>query len=422
MNKQKLYDAYTGILREELQTAMGCTEPIAIAYCAALAAQTLGCPPERYVARCSGNIIKNTKSVTVPQTGGLRGIEAAVLAGAVGGDPGRRLEVLAGVGDAQRAQIRKQLAAHAVEVQLLDTPHALHIIVECRAGAQSASAEIIDAHTNVGAVYKNGELLHAALPAAQTSAQDERELLNVRDILAYAREVPLASVRDVLERQIECNSAIAAEGLRGDWGACVGKTLLRSEDTPRTRLKAVAAAGSDARMSGCPLPVVINSGSGNQGMAASLPVIEYARQKGIPHEMLLRALCVSNLLSVHQKTGIGKLSAFCGATSAATGSAAAIAFLDGQDYDCITKTIENSLATVGGMLCDGAKASCGAKIATALECALTGYEMAKSGEGFRCGEGIVKSDVEQTIETVGRIASEGMKGTDQVILETMLEQ
>ncbi|MGI6402745.1 MAG: serine dehydratase subunit alpha family protein [Oscillospiraceae bacterium] len=414
---------YTAILHQELKVAMGCTEPIAIAYCAAYARKVLGAQPVRYVAHCSGNIIKNAKAVTVPQTGGLKGIEAAVLAGSIGGDPSLELEVLTTVTPEHQEEIRRQLAANAVELALLDTPHSLHIVVECYAqDGSSASAEIVDTHTNIGQVKKNGEVIRQRREATAQETSSGREELNVRDILIYADTVDLDDVRDVLERQIELNMEISREGLTNTWGTSVGKTLLEQCADDRCRLRAIAAAGSDARMNGCALPVVINSGSGNQGMTVSIPVIEYARMIGAEHDKLLRALCVSNLCAIHQKTGIGRLSAYCGAVSAATGSAAGIAYLDGQDYNCIAQTIINSLGNISGMICDGAKSSCAAKIASALESALLGYDMAKAGRGFQDGEGIVKGDVEETIKNVGRMASKGMHCTDLEVLRIMIDQ
>ncbi len=412
---------YTKFLHEELVPAMGCTEPIAIAYGAAYARKVLGKPAERYEVECSGNIIKNVKAVTVPQTGGLKGIEAAVLAGAIGGDADRELEVLSTVNQADLCEIRRGLEERVVAVKPLDSTHTLHIIIHAFAGGDSACVEIIDTHNNVGKVVKNGQVIHQRVEIAAQDDISERRTLNMEDILEYADRVDLTLVRDVLERQINYNSAISREGLGGKWGAAVGKTLLDTCGAGiRVRAEAAAAAGSDARMSGCAMPVVINSGSGNQGMTVSLPVIEYARELGVSHEKLLRALCVSNLVAIHQKTDIGRLSAFCGAVSAATGAAAGIAYMEGASYAVIAQTVVNSLANVGGMVCDGAKPSCAAKIVSALESAFLGYELAKRGRGFYDGEGIVKADVEATIASVGRMASVGMRSTDREILNIMI--
>ncbi len=414
---------YTSILKEELLPALGCTEPIALAYGAAYARKLLGKVPTAYRVQCSGNMIKNTKAVTVPQTEGMRGIEAAVLSGAIGGDPERKLEVLTSVTHAHLEEVKKALEAGIVTVEPLDTTHTLHIIIRVEADGEYASVEIIDTHTGLGNVEKNGQVIHQRQTGGGGGGvHTDRSSLSVKGVLDFAASVDLEEVREVLERQIAYNSAISEEGLVNDWGASVGKTLLEySGQDIRTQLKAAAAAGSDARMSGCTLPVIINSGSGNQGITVSMPVILYAKHIGASHEKLLRALCVSNLMAIHQKTGIGRLSAFCGAVSAATGAAAGIAWLDGAEYDVIAQTITNSLGNVGGMVCDGAKASCAAKIASALESALLGYEMAKEERGFVDGEGIVKADVEGTIASVGRMAAVGMHSTDQEILHIMVD-
>lgn len=400
---------------------MGCTEPIAIAYGAAYAVKLLGRLPERYVVSCSGNIIKNVKAVTVPQTGGLRGIEAAVLAGAIGGNSDARLEVLAGMTADSIEQVHRALELKNVEVKRLVTSHTLHIIIELFSGSDTVSVELIDGHTSLGNVIKNGEYLNRRSQTAATAEPQTERSLSVKDILDYAREVDLADVSDVLDRQIAYNTAISDEGLKNSWGAGIGRIVLEVNGrTERARLIARAAAGSDARMNGCSLPVVINSGSGNQGMTVSLPVIEYAAIHGISHDRLLRALCVSNLTAIHQKTSIGKLSAFCGAVSAAVGSAVGIAYLDGADYETICCTIENALGNVSGMVCDGAKSSCAAKISSALESALLGYDMAKRKVVFQSGEGIIGDTVEDTISSVGRMASKGMSGTDAEIIDIMI--
>ena len=416
---------YTRILEQELQVAMGCTEPIAVAYAAAYAKQLLGKNPTRCIARCSGNIIKNVKAVTVPQTGGLKSIETAVLAGVHGGDADRKLEVLSTVTDADRVEIRKDLEAGIVKVELLETNHTLHFILEFLADNDTVSVEIIDTHTNLGTVIKNGKILHKASVASCDSEaktfEDDRSDMTLRDVLAYANEVNLADVQELLERQIACNCAISQEGLTNDWGARVGKTLISVGGLSLfNQMKAAAAAGSDARMNGCALPVVINSGSGNQGMTVSLPVICYAKEKEFSNEELLRALCAANLTAIYQKTSIGRLSAFCGVVSAATGAMTGIAYLDGASYEMIAQSITNSLANVGGMVCDGAKASCASKIASAVESALLGYELAKQADGFADGEGIVGANVDETIANIGRMASQGMRETDEEILRIMI--
>lgn len=415
---------YTHILEQELQVAMGCTEPIAVAYGAAYGKQLLGKTPTKVIARCSGNIIKNVKAVTVPQTGGLKSIETAVLAGIHGGDADRKLEVLTTLTDDDRAQIRKDLEAGLVTVELLNTCHNLHIVLELCAEDDVVSVEIVDSHTNLGRVSKNGAVLHELEQSSgEQDDGDDRSGMTLRGILDFANEVDLDLVRFVLERQIQCNTAISQEGLTQDWGARVGKTLLAvGGKSTFNQMKAAAAAGSDARMSGCALPVVINSGSGNQGMTVSLPVICYARENGIGDDALLRGLCVANLTAIYQKTSIGRLSAFCGVVSAATGAMAGVAYLDGASYEVMAQSINNSLANVGGMVCDGAKASCAGKIASAVESAMLGYELAKQSDGFVSGEGIVGDTVDQTIANVGRMASQGMQETDKEILRIMIGQ
>lgn len=421
MTNTQTLQAYTAILRDELKTAMGCTEPIALAYAAAYAKSLLDKMPDACRVLCSGNIVKNVKAVTVPQTGGLKGIEAAVLAGLIGGDATRQLEVLTALCDADRTALRKAMGSGLVTVKLLETEHLLHIVIELAAGADTVSVELVDGHTNLGRVVHNGAVLHERTSDTAQESALRYDLLTVSGILAYAQDVSLCDIGPLLEEQIEKNTQIAEEGLTNDWGAAVGKTLLAcSSDTVWTRARATAAAGSDARMNGCAMPVVINSGSGNQGMTVSLPVVVYAREKKLPHDALLRGLCVSNLIAIRQKREIGKLSAFCGAVCAAVGAAAGIAYLDGEAYETISQTIVNAIASIGGMVCDGAKSSCAGKIASALDCAFLGYEMARKGHGYHSGDGLVKDDVEQTIDSVGIMARDGMRATDQEILRLMV--
>ena len=368
-------DAYVRIIKDELVAAMGCTEPIAIAYCAAKAARTLGCEPERMRVACSGNIIKNVKGVVVPNSGGRKGIDTAAALGAVGGKPECGLEVIADVTREQQERAAQLLAQDGFCVcDVLESPDNLHIRVTAEAGEHSAMVEIRGEHTNIVRVEKDGKVLFSAEDpvAAQTDTVDElshlKESLSVEQILIFADEVDLALVREPLEAQINSNSRIALEGLKNDYGVRVGKALLQrgQGDDWVLRAKAAAAAGSDARMSGCALPVVINSGSGNQGITVSMPVIEYAREINAGHDRLLRALIVSNLISIHQKRFLGSLSAYCGATSAACGAVCGIAYLCGYGYETIANIITNTIATIGGMVCDGAKPSCAAKIASAL--------------------------------------------------------
>ncbi len=416
----ELWRQYTAILQAELVPALGCTEPIAIAYAAAVARHTLGRMPEQLTAQCSGNIIKNVKGVIVPGTGDMKGIETAAVLGAVGGDPSRGLEVLEGITPAHVEQTRANLGI--CQVELLPGEAGLHILLTAAADGDRALVEIRDEHTNIVRIEKNDQLLLEKKPAptADTAPALDYSCLSVRSILDFAENTPLDNLIPILDRQIACNTAISREGLSGDWGANVGRMLRQVYgDDVKTRAKASAAAGSDARMSGCVLPVVINSGSGNQGMTVSLPVIEYARELGADQERLYRALLVSNLVAIRQKTGIGRLSAYCGAVSAACGAGTAITWLAGGSYEQIANTITNTLANVSGIVCDGAKPSCAAKIASAVDAALMAHYMAMNHETFHAGEGIVQNELEQTIESVGRLGREGMRETDIEVLHIM---
>ena len=410
------------ILEEELLPAMGCTEPISIAYAAAKARQLLGREPERLLVEVSGNILKNVKSVVVPHTGGLRGIRAAALAGALIGDPDAELEVLSRVSREQIASLAPALERVTVEVRFADTPHIFDIMIRAFAGEDSSFVRIAGHHTNLVCLRRNGEtLLSKPLDAAREEETD-RSVLTVERIVAFAEQAELDPVRPLLERQIEYNMAIAEEGLRNSYGANIGKTLLKGhEDCLDYQMRAYAAAASDARMSGCELPVVINSGSGNQGITASVPVIVYARETGKSEEELLRALLVSNLVTIHLKTGIGRLSAYCGAVSAGCGAAAGIAYLQGGGFHKIAHVIVNAVAVTSGIVCDGAKASCAAKIAAAVDAGLLGLSMFRDGNQFYGGDGIVKKGVENTISNVGRLARDGMRETDKEIIRLMLE-
>jgi len=426
--------AYIAILREELVPAMGCTEPIAVAFAAAKARETLGAMPAAIEIFCSANIVKNVKGVTVPNTGGLRGIDAAAIAGTISNHPEKKLEVLQPLTDEDRAEIARLLAAKYCAAHLAEGIEGLFIdaraYLKDKSGQirQSSRVVIEKTHTGITRIEKNGEVLYSIEnPGCGESyiSADRREyaLLNVRDILAFAESVDLEEVSDVIRNQISMNSAISDEGLRNDYGVSVGKTLLkyRTNDV-RLRARARAAAGSDARMAGCAMPVVINSGSGNQGLTVSLPVIEYARELGKDEATLIRALVISNLVALEQKEYIGKLSAYCGAVSAAVGSAAAIAWLEGASYEQIAATITNGIATADGIICDGAKSSCAAKIATALEATLTGMEIGvKQGKSYQNGEGLVGADVEETIRNIGVVGSTGMKPTDVEIIKLMLK-
>ncbi|MBD9184440.1 MAG: serine dehydratase subunit alpha family protein [Clostridiales bacterium] len=417
------YETYVRILKEELLPAMGCTEPIAIAYCAAIAGKTLGVLPERVLVEASGNMIKNVKSVVVPNTDGLRGIEAAAAAGLVAGNPDRLLEVIAEVSPAQKEAIQEYLSRKCIQVRPKADGEILDIVVHGWAGGHEAQVRIAGKHTNVVLIRLDDRVLREGSPKiGRTGGQAERELLNIADILDFAETADLADVRKTLDRQISCNMAISQEGLTHDWGANIGKVLLGSyPDDIRIRARAAAAAGSDARMSGCELPVVINSGSGNQGITASVPVVTYARYLGVGEEKTYRALLVSNLVTIHLKTGIGRLSAYCGAVSAGCGAGCGIAYLQGGDLRCISHTLVNALAIDSGIVCDGAKASCAAKIASAVDAGILGYEMFCQGQQFRGGDGLLSKGVENTIRNISRLGSVGMRETDTEIIQIMTQ-
>lgn len=416
------YTQYLQILREELIPAMGCTEPIAMAYAAAKAREVLGALPEKIDIVISGNIIKNVKSVIVPNTGGLKGITAAIAAGAAVGKADRQLEVLADVKEDEIPKIGQLMESCAMTVMKSESDKLLDIDLHMYRGRDNVRLRITDFHTNIVLIEKNGEVLLRKDSSSDDGGETDRGVLNVRDIIEFAECVDIEDVRELLEKQIEYNYAISEEGLHGEYGASVGKTLLetRGEDV-RVRARAQAAAGSDARMSGCEMPVVIVSGSGNQGMTASLPVIVYARDMGASHERLLRALVVSNLITIHQKTPIGRLSAFCGAISAGCGAAAGVAWLTDGTYEAVSATITNTLGMISGTVCDGAKPSCATKIASAVEAGLLGFDLYEKGKGLHGGDGILKDNVEKTIESVGQLAREGMRETDTEILDIMLE-
>ncbi len=424
---QKTYQDYVNILKEELVPAMGCTEPIAIAYAAAVARKTLGQVAQRMEVEASGNIIKNVKSVFVPGTGGLRGIPAAAAAGMAAGDPDLELEVLSRVGEPEKKAIQDYLEATPIAVKLADSPFIFDITIRAWAGEDSALVRIVNYHTNIVRIEKNGETLREVeAQAAQEEGLTDKSVLSVEGILEFAREAQLADVEETIGRQIRYNTAIAQEGLRGDYGANIGRVLLSTYgDDVKIRARAMAAAGSDARMNGCGLPVVIVSGSGNQGLTASLPVIEYAKELGVDQETLYRALLVSDLITIHLKSEIGRLSAYCGAVSAGCGSGAGVAYLYGRDKSPkellrdVSHTIVNALAVTSGIVCDGAKASCAAKISSAVDAGLLGFYMYQNGQQFRGGDGIVSKGVEETIRNIGLLATEGMRETDREILDIM---
>lgn len=412
---------YIRILREELRPAMGCTEPIAIAYAAAKARDVLGAMPDRLLAEVSGNIVKNVKSVVIPHTGGLRGIPAAVAAGCAAGDAGAELSVLSQVTSAQAEGIAVYLEKTPIEVRCAEDAHIFDIRITAFRGGNSAYVRIADYHTNLVCIRRNGETLLERECVTREEGLTDRSCLSIAGIVEFADSVDPEAVAPILEEQISCNMAIAEEGLRNNYGANIGKTLLRMGNDLNSKMRAWAAAASDARMNGCELPVVINSGSGNQGITASVPVIVCAREMGKSREELLRALCVSNLVTIHQKTGIGRLSAYCGAVSAGVGAGAGVAYLKGGDYEMIAHTVVNAVAVTSGIICDGAKASCAAKIASAVDAGLLGLAMYENGNQFFGGDGIVKKGVENTIATVARLARVGMEQTDKEIIHLMME-
>lgn len=424
MNDNKLYDTYVEILRSELVLALGCTEPIAIALAGAKVRQVLGCMPERIQVECSGNVVKNVKGVTVPHSGGRKGIETAAVLGVVGGNAAAELEVLQSVTDEHLVELAKLMDTKGFcQCELIENVENLYIVITAFAGEHSASVAIKDRHTNIVSIIKDGKVIYEQKDEERKLSGADKSLLSVRNILHFADEIEIEKIQGIIEIQIQANTAISQEGLSGDYGASVGKTLLKFYgDDIKTRAKAAAAAGSDARMSGCAMPVVINSGSGNQGMTVSLPVIEYAKELGASHDKLIRALAVSNLVSILQKRYIGSLSAYCGAVSAACGSGAGIAYLYGASYEQICQTIVNTLANVGGIVCDGAKPSCAAKIASSVDAAIMGYMLTMAGKGFEPGEGIVKDDIEETIRAIGHIGKDGMHATDLEILRIMLQE
>lgn len=417
------YQAYLNILREELLPAMGCTEPIAIAYAAAKVREVLGVEPDTVLIEASRNIIKNVKSVVVPNTDGLKGLEASAVAGIVGGNPAKALEVLSNIDDADRQKIRGFLKTKEVKVVETTSGLIFDLVVTVSAEENTASVQISHYHTNIVLITKNGEVIYKEHPCEEieTVSLTDRSIMNVRDILDFAESVDLKEVEDLLQQQIDYNSAIATEGLENKWGASIGSIILNTwGDDVKVRAKARAAAASDARMSGCDLPVVIVSGSGNQGITASVPVIEYAKELDSDRDTLLRALIVSNLVTIHQKTGIGRLSAYCGVVSAGCGAGAGIAWLHGGRFEEVAHTIVNALATASGIICDGAKPSCAAKIAISVEAGILGFVMFQNGQQFYGGDGIVTKGVENTIDNIGRLGRDGMRETDKEIIRIML--
>ena len=420
---KEIYKSYCDILKEELRLAMGCTEPIAIAYSASIARSYLTTEPTEIRIGLSGNIIKNTKSVVVPATGGMHGIAAAVAAGTVANKPELVLEVLASLTEDDVPRMKALMESCPIEIGELDTTHIFEILIQMKNETENVTVRLLDRHTNLVYVEKNGEVLVRNEEEEETGGiNTDRSLLSVEKIVEFANEVDLEDVRELLERQIACNMTIAEEGLKNNYGACIGKVIYKNGDCSLAdKARAYTAAGSDARMNGCELPVCIISGSGNQGMTASIPIVVYARELGKTEEEMLRALVVSDLVTTHLKTGIGCLSAYCGAISAGSGAGAGIAYLQGGGFEEVAHTIVNSLAILSGTICDGAKSSCAAKIAMAVESGLLGYEMYRNGQQFYGGDGIISKGVENTIRNVGQLAREGMAGTDKEIIKIMLE-
>ena len=419
------YNSYLTILEEELVPALGCTEPIAIAYAVAKAREVLGNFPDKVTVRCSGNIIKNAKSVVVPNTGNLRGIRASALIGIVAGNASKGLEVLENVNDYHVERVKQLMKTDLCEVQIIENDANLHIVVEAVYKHESSLVEIIHTHTNISKIEKNGQVIFekGAKKEDFNSPLSDRSVLNIEDILEFANTVDIKDIDVLLSKQIEYNLTIAEEGLNSEYGVNIGKMILECYgDNVHSKIRAYAAAGSDARMGGCSLPVVTNSGSGNQGMTTSLPVIIYAQEKNIDKEKMYRALVLANLVTIHQKTGIGRLSAYCGAVSAACGSGAGITYLEEGDLDQIEKTITNTLANVSGIVCDGAKASCAAKIASSIDAAIMAHYLAMRGTAFEADTGIVKKSVEDTISAIGRLGRDGMRETDIEVLKIMLDQ
>lgn len=418
------YDAYIKILEEELVPAMGCTEPIALAYAAAKAREVLGAMPEKVEIEVSGSIIKNVKSVIVPNTNHLKGIPAAATAGIVAGKAEKELEVIAEVTPEEVTKMAEFLENTPITVKHIDSGITFEIIISVFNGDDYAKVRIANYHTNIVLVEKNGEkLVDIPVEGESEEGLTDRSLLDVKSIWDFINTVDVDDIKELLDRQIEYNTAIAEEGLNGDYGANIGSVLLDTYgDDVRTRAKAMAAAGSDARMNGCELPVIINAGSGNQGMTCSLPVLEYAKEFGADDETTYRALALSNLVAIHQKTGIGRLSAYCGAVSAGAAAGAGIAYLCGGGYEEVIHTVVNALAITSGIVCDGAKASCAAKIASSVDAGILGYNMYKRGQQFYAGDGLVSKGVEPTIENIGRLGREGMRETNEDIIKIMMSE
>ena len=419
-----LYQQFVAILKEELRPAMGCTEPIALAYAGAKAREVLGVMPERIDVLVSGNIIKNVKSVVVPNTGGLRGIASAVCAGVVAGDASKQLEVIASVSKEKQMALKEYMGEVTINISPAESELVFDIDLTLYAGADTARVRIVNHHTNIVHISRNGQV-QVDMPVEESSEDNltDKTCLSIERIVEFAEVLDVADVKEFVGRQLEYNVAIAKEGLAGNWGANIGSVILNQQGTADNRRAAAwAAAGSDARMSGCEMPVIILSGSGNQGITASVPVAIYAQAFGASEEELIRAVTVSDLVTVHQKTGIGRLSAYCGAISAGVGAGAGIAYLHGGRTEAVAHTVVNAVAILSGTICDGAKPSCAAKIAAAVDAGILGYNMYLENQQFYGGDGIVTKGADRTVSNIGRLAREGMKETDNTILRIMLDE
>ena len=417
-----LYQQYVNILKEELRPAMGCTEPIALAYAAAKARQILGCIPDKVRLFVSGNIIKNVKSVVVPNIGGLHGLAAAVCAGIVAGDADKELQVISSVAPELQAQIPVYMESVDLDIQAAKSDLVFDIDLTVEGGGSKVRLRIVANHTNIVLIEKDGEKL-LELPITENSEEGltDKSCLTIEKIVEFADTLDVEDIREYVSRQINYNMAIAEEGVKNLWGANIGKVILRHlGDSVEEKARAYAAAGSDARMSGCDMPVIILSGSGNQGITASVPVVVYAREKGIDEDKLLRAVALSDLVTAHQKSGIGRLSAYCGAVSAGCGAGAGIAYLQGGGVDAVAHTVVNAIAILSGTICDGAKPSCAAKIAAAVDAGILGYHMYLDNQQFYGGDGIITKGADKTVRNIGILAREGMRQTDRTILEIML--
>lgn len=417
-----IYKTYCQILKEELVPAMGCTEPISLAYCASKCKDLIEDTIKEVHVKVSGNIIKNVKSVIVPNTGGLKGIEASVAAGIIAGQSNKILEVISEVSDQQKEDMKDFLNITPIYIEPLESEYSLDMIITIISENHQASVQIAGYHTHIISICKDNKILYQDGVKSDNNSLFDRSVLNVKDIVDFADSVYIEDIKEIIDKQIEYNTAIANEGLNNNWGANIGSTLLKvyGEDV-KVKAKAFAAAGSDARMSGCEMPVIINSGSGNQGMTASLPVIVYAKEYNVCEELLYRSLVLSNLCTIHQKTGIGRLSAYCGAVSAGIGAGCGIAYLLGGDYSTVAHTMVNGLAIVSGIVCDGAKPSCAAKIASSVDAGILGYYMYIDGYQFKGGDGIISKGVENTIRNISRLSSQGMKETDKEIIKIMCD-